>query len=107
MLELRNQRAFDGSQPAHDNLSCEFGDQAAAAPGLPVGARWRIQQGTRLTLELPASTQPVDFRLLVARTSAAELRAALPTLTADTPDPGIIARGGPPRFPTAVTTTGR
>jgi hypothetical protein len=107
LLPLRNQRAFDGTQPTQQAEFREFGDQWAVAPGLPKGSHWRVEQGTRLILELPASRSPVAFPLLIGRGPAVEVRAALPVLLDGAPDPEVIARGGPAQWGETLVTRGK
>ncbi|KAB2671355.1 MAG: hypothetical protein DVB31_04850 [Verrucomicrobia bacterium] len=107
MLPLRNRHAFDGSQPTHGQDASQFGDQCVVAPGLPAGSRWHVEQGTRLVLELPASSTNVGFPLVVGRGLVSDFRAALPALLADVPDPDAIARGGPSGHPQTLVTRGK
>ena len=107
LLELRRQEAYVGIRPSGDGAVVPFGNQTAAADGLPAGAGWHVESGTRLILDLPASRTPARFHLVVSKATPDALRKALPELAAATPDPETLLKTRPPAQPGSTVTAGR
>ena len=107
LLELRNRTAYVGIQPTDGGSVVSFGNHTIGVVGLPAGATWRVETGTRLILVLPASKDTVRFHLADARGTPDVLRPALADLAAGVPDPATLLRGGGTPAEPAVTTIGR
>lgn len=107
LLELRNRTAYVGIQPVASGSVVSFGNQTAGVAGLPPGATWRVETGTRLILVLPASKSPVRFHLVGARVTPEVMLSALDGLAAAVPDPATLLRNPGTAPEPTVTTVGR
>jgi hypothetical protein len=107
LLELRNRKAYDGSQPSDDASLIPFGDQNVAVAGLPKGASWHVEGGTRLILDLPPSRGAITFHLVVSHAPAEALRTALPDFVRSTPTPEALLATPPPEPAAPSVTSGK
>lgn len=105
--ELRNRKAFDGTQPADDGNLVPFGPQNVIAAGLPRGTAWHVEGGTRLILDLPPSRNPLQFHIGVSPADGTTLRSAFPTIVGATPAPEALLKSPVPEPPAPTVTTGR
>ena len=87
LLELRNRKAYDGTRPSDDGNHVSFGELHVVASGLPKGARWHVDRGSRLILDLPASASATQFHVAVSKAPSTQLLDSLPAHGEQTPPP--------------------
>ncbi len=107
LLELRNRKAYDGTRPSDDGNHVSFGELHVVASGLPKGARWHVDRGSRLILDLPASASATQFHVAVSKAPSTPLLDSLPSLVEQTPTPATLLRRRQPTTAEAVVTSGR
>ena len=100
------QSARVGSAAAGEGVQLRGGDDVACAAIVPPvpNVEWRVVGGTKLTLRFPPSGQMQRVKLVLWRRKADDPLAAVKF--GGPRDLTELAKGGPARFPEAVTTKG-